>query len=202
MAQAGNLPGAIATARQITPGRALYPDAKAKIDRWVGQIQRTEDEPILAQAEQLANAGQLQEAITVASRISSGRVLYEDAQTDIRQWRNQLQGEQNLQRAYLVAQRGNVDALVDAIQIAQEVPASSPQKNEANQASNRWSWDIFRMAETEASYNLNRAIKIAESVPQQTEAYAQAQLRLREWQSMLEESLPETAPSLNDSLSL
>jgi hypothetical protein len=61
LAQVGNLNAAIAMARQVTPGRALYPEAKDKIDRWRGQIQRAEDRPILAQAQQLANSGQLQE---------------------------------------------------------------------------------------------------------------------------------------------
>lgn len=202
LAQAGDLSGAIAVARQIAPGRALYPDAKGKIDRWRGQIQRAEDGPILAQAEQLANSGQLQEAITVASRIGNGRVLYDDAQADIRRWRDQLQGQQSLQRAYLVAQKGSVSALVEAIQIAQEVSASSPQKSEANQALTGWSWDLFRMAETEAAYSLDRAIEIAESVPSQTEAYAPAQLKLREWRSMLEQAPIQISPPSDDSLSL
>jgi hypothetical protein len=45
------------------------------------------------------------------------------------------------------------------------------------------------MAETESQYSLNRAIEMAESVPPQTEAYAQAQLSLREWQSILDQSV-------------
>jgi hypothetical protein len=47
------------------------------------------------------------------------------------------------------------------------------------------------MAETESQYSLNRAIEIAESVPPQTEAYAQAQLSLREWQGRLDQSVEE-----------
>lgn len=190
LAQTGDLPGAITIARQVTPGRALYPEAQDKIGRWRGQIQRSEDAPILAQAEQLANAGQLQEAITMASRIGSSRVLYDDAQADIQRWRQQLQGQESLQRAYLTAQRGTVDSLVEAIRVAQSVPDDSAQKAEANQALTRWSWDIFRMAETEAQYNLSRAIEIAAAVPSQTEAYAQAQLKLREWRSRLDQPQP------------
>jgi len=202
LAQVGNLNGAIAMARQVTPGRALYPEAKDKIDRWRGQIQRAEDRPILAQAQQLANSGQLQEAITVASRISQNRVLYGDAQADIRRWREQLQGQESLQRAYLVAQRGNVEALEDAIRLAQAVPDDSPQKTEANQALTRWSWDLFRMAETEAPHNLQRAIEIAETVPAQTEAYAEAQLRLRQWRSQLAPPTLDSFPPADDSVSL
>lgn len=202
LANTGDLSGAIATARRVTPGRALYPEAKEKIDRWVGQIQRAEDSPILAQAQRLAQSGQLQEAITVASRIGSGRVLYGDAQADIRRWREQVQGQQNLQRAYLVAQRGSVGSLVEAIQLAQTIPDNSSQKTEANQALTRWSWDIFRMAETEAQYNLDRAIEIAERVPAQTEAYAEAQLKLREWRTLLDQTAPNDSPSMDNSFSL
>jgi hypothetical protein len=202
LAQAGDLSGAIAVARRVTTGRALYSEASDKINRWQGQIQRAEDGPILAQAQQLASSGQLQEAITVASRINDGRVLYGDAQADIRRWREQLQGQQNLQRAYLLAQRGNVDALVSAIRLAQAIPDSSAEKTEANQALTRWSWDIFRMAETEAQYSLQRAIDIAEKVPAQTEAYAEAQLKLREWRSRLDQSPGESPPPMDDSFSL
>jgi hypothetical protein len=200
LANAGDLSGAIAVARRVTPGRALYSEAKDKIDRWQDQIQRAEDGPILAQAQRLASAGQLQEAITVASRIGNNRALYSDAQADIRRWRDQVQGQQNLQRAYLVAQRGSVSSLVEAIELAQAIPNSSPQKTEANQALTRWSWDILRMAETEAQYNLDRAIDIAESVPTQTEAYAQAQLRLREWRSSVNQTPIGTPPPTSNDL--
>jgi len=194
LANAGDLSGAIAVARRVTPGRALYSEAKDKIDRWQDQIQRAEDGPILAQAQRLASAGQLQEAITVAARIGNDRALYSDAQADIRRWRDQVQGQQNLQRAYLVAQQGSVSSLVEAIELAQAIPNRSSQKTEANQALTRWSWDILRMAETEAQYNLNRAIDMAESVPAQTEAYAQAQLKLREWRSSVNQAPIEAPP--------
>ena len=200
LAQMGNLPQAIAMARRVTPGRALYGEAKDKVERWNGQIQRAEDGPILAQAQQLASSGQLQEAITVASRIGNNRVLYNDAQTDIRRWRTQIQGQQTLQQAYLTAQRGTADALVNAIQLAQTIPDSSPQKSEANQALTRWSWDIFRMAESEAQYNPGRAIELAEAVPAQTEAYAEAQLKLRQWRSMISPSPSEEPASIDNSM--
>jgi hypothetical protein len=101
-----------------------------------------------------------------------------------------------------VAQRGNAEALGDAIRLAQAVPDGSPQKTEANQALTRWSWDLFRMAETEAQYNLQRAIEIAETVPTQTEAYAEAQLRLRQWRSQLAPPTLDSFPPADNSLSL
>ena len=187
-AQSGNLAGAIATARQIGPSRALYDDAQGQIDQWRADLQRSEDGPLLAQARQLAAQGRLAEAVAVASRIGPGRALYDEAQTNIQTWRGQLQEQQQLQQAYQTAQRGTVSALAEAVRLAQQVPDSSPQKGEANQALTRWSWDILGLAETEAATNLTGAIAIAEAVPTQTEAYAQAQLRLREWRAALEGS--------------
>ena len=185
-AQAGDLAGAIATARQIGPGRALSGEAQEQMGQWRADLQRAEDGPLLAQARQLAAQGRLAEAVAVASRIGSGRALSGEAQSSIQTWRGQLQGQQQLQQAYQTAQVGTVGALAEAVRLARQVPESSPQRAEATQALTRWSWDILRLAETEAAVNLSRAIAIAEAVPAQTEAYAQAQLRLREWRAAQE----------------
>jgi hypothetical protein len=182
-AQQGDLAGAIATARQIGSGRALYDEAQREVGQWRADLQRAEDSPLLAQARQLAAQGRLNEAVAVASRIGSGRALHDEAQSSIRGWRGQLVGQQQLQAAYQTAQTGTVSALAEAVRLAQQVPEGSPQRVEAIQALTRWSWDILRLAETEAAVNTLRAIAIAEAVPAQTEAYAQAQLRLREWRA-------------------
>ncbi|MGF1570591.1 MAG: chromosome segregation ATPase [Nodosilinea sp.] len=184
-AQAGDLAGAIATARQIAPGRALYAEAQTQISQWRSQIQRTEDAPLLAEAQQLANSGQWADAILIASRIGTGRALYAEAQGNIQTWKAKLQGEQQLQQAYQIAQQGTAAALAEAIRVAQQVSEDSPQKAEANQTATRWSWDLFRLAESEAQINVSRAIEIAALVPPQTEAYAQAQLQIRAWQASL-----------------
>ncbi len=183
-AQAGDLESAIATARRIGPGRALYDEAQGLVGGWRSEVQRAEDGPLLAQAQQLAAAERWQEAIAVASRIGQGRALYDQAQTNIATWRGQVEGLEQLQRAYQLAQRGTVNGLVDAIQVAQQVPNTSPQRAEAAQILNRWSFDLLRLAESEARTNLSRAIDIAAAIPPQTEAYAQAQLLLREWQAI------------------
>jgi hypothetical protein len=189
-ALAGDLAGAIATARQIGAGRTLHGEAQEQIGQWRADLQRAEDGPLLNQARQLAAQGQLSEAVAIASRIGSGRALHREAQTNIQTWQGQIQGQQLMSQAYQAAQRGTVSSLTEAVRLAQQVPANSPQKTEANQALTRWSWDLLRLAETEAATNLGRAIAIAEVVPAQTEAYAQAQLRLREWRTALEPSPP------------
>ncbi|PSN17064.1 chromosome segregation ATPase, partial [filamentous cyanobacterium CCP5] len=134
-------------------------------------------------ARQLAESGQLQQAITVASQIRSGRVLYGDAQQEISRWRGRLEGQRQLQRAYEVAQTGTVSALIDAIRLAQQVPSNSPQRSEAVAAADGWSWDILTVAEAEAPFNSERAIEIATQVPERTAAYAAARLKVDEWRS-------------------
>ncbi|TVQ08318.1 MAG: chromosome segregation ATPase [Leptolyngbya sp. DLM2.Bin27] len=193
-AQQGDLASAIATARQISAGRALHDEAQRDIRQWRADLQRAEDGPLLAQARQLATQGRLNEAVAVASRIGSGRALHDEAQTSIQGWRSQLAGQQQLQAAYQAAQSGTVSALAEAVRLAQQVPNNSPQRTEATQALTRWSWDLLRLAETEAAVNTVRAITIAEAVPAQTEAYAQAQLRLREWRAASAPPVQVTPP--------
>lgn len=190
LSQQGDLKNAIASAEMIQPGRALYARAQNRIDSWRTQVQRTEDRPILTRAQQLADSGDLQQAISVASQIRSGRVLYADAQQDISRWRSRLEGQRQLQRAYEVAQLGTPNALVDAIRLAQQVPSGSPQRSEAVSAADGWSWDILSVAEAEAPFNSLRAIEVASQVPERTAAYAPARLKIEEWQARQPVSQP------------
>jgi hypothetical protein len=80
-------------------GRALYGEAQTKIQAWIERRQRLVDQPFLDRAQQLAAGGNLAGAIEMARRIRSGRVLYEEAQSNIRTWEAQFEGEQGLQSA-------------------------------------------------------------------------------------------------------
>lgn len=180
-----SLQAAIQEASNIQSGRALYGEAQERIRKWRAVIQNGVDQPILNQARQLADAGDLRGAIAVASQIGSDRALYDDAQADIRVWQRQVQGTQRLQEARESAQSGSVNGLVDAIAIAQQVPSSSADRASAEALVTQWSWDILQAAETMAASDLNQAIQTAQKVPAKTEAYASAQLRIREWQAQV-----------------
>lgn len=191
LAQGGDLAAAIAVLQQIPPDRALSDEAADNIARWRTDLQTTEDRPLLTQAQGLARRGDLQQAIQVASRIGVNRALYLEAQADIADWRSTLQRQQAMQDAYRVAQGGTPAALAQAIDIAQAIPADSPDYDSAIAALTQWSWDILRIAETEARYDLNRAIDVASIVPPRTEAYARAQLLIQEWQGGLAPVMPD-----------
>lgn len=176
-----SLQAAIEEARQIGRNRALHTEAQKKIQTWTQQIQRIQDQPVLDAARDLAESGDLASAIATASQIKSGRTLYADAQRDIQTWRDQIAGQQSLQAAYQLATAGNVDSLVRAIAIAQDIPSSSSARRDAEVAANQWSREILEAARSQATTDLGGAIVTARKVPPRTEAYAEAQLQIAEW---------------------
>lgn len=177
---------AINEASQITEGRALYSEARGKIREWSRIIQSTQDQPYLDRARELANLGDLPSAIASAQQIGSGRALYEEAQTEIRRWRRQVQSQENMQLAYRLAASGTPDALAEAIRVADQVADSSSLRAEANNVINSWSQQLLGIAQNQAQYDPSGAIAIAERIPTRTEAYAEAQLQIQAWRESLE----------------
>jgi hypothetical protein len=182
---ASSLQSAINEASQVGSSRALYREAQDKIRQWTREIQRQQDQPYLDQARAFASSGDLPNAIATAEQITSSRSLYDEAQDEIRSWRSLIQAEQNWQDAQSLANGATPDALVAAIQKADQIPASSSLRIEAESAINQWSQSILVLAQNQANYDLPGAIAIAQKVPSRTEAYAQAQLQIGEWQKAL-----------------
>ncbi len=89
-AKAGDLIPAISLMQQITPGRALYPQARERWQQWQAIVDQREDEQTLAQAESFAQGGNLEEAIDIASGVTSNRPLYDRAQALVQGWKAQL----------------------------------------------------------------------------------------------------------------
>jgi hypothetical protein len=105
LARSGDLPSAIATAKQITSGRALSGEAQAAVDDWQGQIRAREN---WRKAREVAIAGTpeaLSEAMRLANRVPDGSLLRNDVNIAIDQWSQQLldiaraQGESDITRA-------------------------------------------------------------------------------------------------------
>lgn len=178
-----SLRAAIAEAQNVTSSSALYDEAQELIADWRWQLQQMDNQPILAQARQLADRGQLTQAIEVASRIPANQALYDEAQSAIADWQSRQQGRQSYQQALMVAESGSVSALVRAIGLAQSVPQSSPDWTLAQRAASQWSWNLLNIAESAAlDNNFVEAINIARQIPAGTDAYTEAQVRLDEWQ--------------------
>lgn len=86
LARQGQLQAAIDQAARIDSDRVLYSEAQAAIDRWVRDIQTSQDRPLLEEAIALANQGNLSEAIALAGQIGYDRALYYEAQDYISRW--------------------------------------------------------------------------------------------------------------------
>jgi len=144
LAQSGNisaLQAAIAAAQQVPQSRALWRDAQAAIATWTRQIQTVQDQPILAEAEELAQAGNLRQAIRTAAKIERGRALYEQAKTLIGQW------QATLTQTLIAEDRKRLDAataqaarqhLSEAIGLASQIASDRPLYTEAKDAIARW----------------------------------------------------------------
>ncbi len=176
---------AIQEASRIAPGRALYKQAQQKIAEWTDSIQRQQDQPYLDQARALANSGNLPAAVAAAQQIKSGRSLYKDAQSEIRGWQADIDGQQRIQEAYQVATPGTPEALSEAIRLAKQVPSISKSKNEARLMISRWSNQLFALAQDRSAYSISEAIAIAKRIPSGADAYEAAQEQIRSWQESL-----------------
>ncbi len=193
------LQNAIVQLNNIKPGRALYAQAQQKIQKWTSDIQTAEDSPILAQAESLANSGNLEAAVTMVQRIGSGRALSATAREKSRDWQAQLQAATNLAAAQKLAATGTPEALLGAIQAASRVPQSSSLRSEARSAMDGWSAQMLEIAQSVASSDLRRAIAIVKAVPSYTSAYSSSQSSLQQWEQQLNPSpSPSTSPSENN----
>jgi hypothetical protein len=181
-----SLQEAIQEASRIAPGRTLYKKAQGKIAKWTETIQREQDQPFLDQARTLASGGNLPDAIATAQQIKAGRALYKEAQNEVRAWQMEIEGQQLLQQANQAAIPGTPEALSSAIRLARQVPRAASVKEDARAAVNRWSDQLFSIANDRSSYNLTEAIEIAKMIPSGTDAYNSAQGQIQSWQRSLE----------------
>ncbi len=193
------LQAAITQAQQVRQGRALYGEAQEKIRQWRWQIQAIHNQPYLEQARQYASMGDLPTAIQWAAQIPRGEAYYQEAQADLKNWRQTIQqqtilaqSQTNLAEANQVARSGTVEALTAAIAKADQVVPSSPLRGAADDAIDRWSWQLLQLAVDRAGVNdVRNAIAIAQKIPPGAAATTQAQQQIKEWQQLIS---PPAAP--------
>ncbi|ACK66041.1 conserved hypothetical protein [Rippkaea orientalis PCC 8801] len=196
-----SLQEAIAKASLIGANRALSSEAQQEIEKWRNSIQRQEDQPLLDQAIALGDVKDYNAAISTAERIGRGRVLYQEAQNNIRGWRREIRAQKNLQEAYLIAQGRTPQALASAISLVQKIPRSTDVSLESRQVLNRWSAELLSMAEDQARRSLlEEAIKLARMVPSDSEVYNSAQLQIQAWKGILQPPTPAVINETNQPL--
>jgi hypothetical protein len=196
MEDINSLQAAIAEARQIRSGRALYPEARRKISQWTAKIQLIQDRPILDNANALADSGDLAGAINAAKTISgSGRVLAGEAQTAINGWEEQLSAKDNWRKAQESASIGTPDALARAIRLANRISTNNILRMDANVAIDGWSQQLLQIARSQGESDIPTAINTAKLIPRGSSAYADAQAQINTWQQFLS---PPTTPSTSE----
>ncbi len=190
-----SLQAAITQANQIKQGRYLYVQAQNKMGQWNSKIQKIQDQPLIDQADSLANSGNLYAAIQIAQQVQPSRVLYQEARQKINIWQREIYAQNTLKKAYQLAESGQLNSITSAIKLAKQIPKSASVSNEAKELSNRWSYQILDLAQQQSASNLIQAISIAKNIPNDTEAYEAAQNQIKLWQNSLQPPvIPEIPP--------
>ncbi len=133
-----NLKAAVRLTGKITKDRPLGEEITSYVADWNEKIQTIEDRPILANAMAVASRGNYAQAVTIANRITPGRALYQDAQSQVRYWNLELQeiaDRHTLDRAIGIYRQGNIS---NAIDLAATIGRRSPIYGDARAYVSDW----------------------------------------------------------------
>ncbi|NCR88646.1 MAG: chromosome segregation ATPase [Microcystis aeruginosa G11-01] len=186
-----SLGNAIIQAQAIAKNRALYRDAQGEIRDWQGRIERMEDQPILDQAQALANLKDYSTAIETANQIPPGRALSSEASQNIRRWRRELRARQNLQQANQLAATGTAEGLTRAIALVTNISTKTDAGVQRTELLERWSYQLLSLATDQANNGRYlEAIRLAESVSPESTAYSSARSQIQGWRNILQPPAP------------
>ena len=186
-----SLSNAIIQARAIGKNRALYRDAQREIRDWQARIERMEDQPILDQAQALANLKDYSTAIETANQIPPGRALSSEASQNIRRWRRELRARQNLQQANQLAATGTAEGLTRAIALVTNISTKTDAGVQRTELLERWSYQLLSLATDQANNGRYlEAIRLAESVSPESTAYSSARSQMQGWRNILQPPAP------------
>ncbi|MFM8298054.1 MAG: chromosome segregation ATPase [Microcystis aeruginosa] len=186
-----SLSSAIIQARAIGKNRALYRDAQREIGDWQVRIERLEDQPILDQAQALANLKDYSTAIETANQIPPGRALSAEVSQNIRLWRRELRALQNLQQANQLAAIGTAEGLTRAIALVTNISTKTDAGVQRTELLERWSYQLLSLATDQANNGRYlEAIRLAESVSPESTAYSSARSQMQGWRNILQPPAP------------
>ncbi|GCE62360.1 chromosome segregation ATPase [Microcystis aeruginosa] len=186
-----SLSSAIIQARAIGKNRVLYRDAQREIRDWQARIERMEDQPILDQAQALANLKDYSTAIETANQIPPGRTLSSEASQNIRRWRRELRAGQNLQQANQLAATGSAEDLTRAIALVTNISTQTDAGVQRTELLERWSYQLLSLATAQANNGRYlEAIRLAESVSRESTAYSSARSQMQGWRNILQPPAP------------
>lgn len=130
LANANDYPAAIATARKVARGRALYPEAQGQIQRWQQEIQaqRTFDEA--SQLASIQTPESLGSALRMLRQIPNSTSVAGQRDTALDRWSYQLLD--------LAQGRANLGSYADAIRWARLIPRDSLSYRSAQNLIDTW----------------------------------------------------------------
>lgn len=140
LASSGDLPAAIAAARQIRSGRALSNQAQAAINDWESQIQARRNWQLARRLVLQGTPDALAEAITLAQRVPTTNPLRVSVNPAIEQWSQQL--------LRIAQDRGKYD-IPGAIAIAKQIPAGTDSYKSAQEQIKLWQLFLNPAVESE-----------------------------------------------------
>ena len=185
---------ALAEINLISSNSPLYSEAQGYARTWRANIQRVEDRPILDEAESFANFDNYSAAIETAKAISSDRALYSEAQSRIAVWQQEIDGQRYYREARDIAIQGTPEALARAIRTARQASTDTSIGSRMIRDVNDWAAQILAIARQTSDRSLERAIAIAEQVPEGTTSYTPAREEIELWQLELNPPEPEIVP--------
>ncbi|WP_139240456.1 chromosome segregation ATPase [Geitlerinema sp. PCC 9228] len=184
---------AISQASEIPPGNPLWEKAQERIDGWRASIQRQQDRPILRQANEYAQAGDidsLEKAIRQANLIAPNRALYQEAQANIERWQDEIERQQDqpyIDEAKRYANQGDLET---AIEIAQEIRPGRVLYSQAQSLIELWRQErqdqqnlqqAYRLARRSSPDALLKAIEHAHRVSNNSPWRSQAETAIAQW---------------------
>lgn len=140
LASSGDLPAAIAAARQIRSGRALSNEAQAAINDWESQIQARRNWQLARRLVLQGTPDALAEAITLAQRVPTTNPLRVSVNPAIEQWSQQL--------LRIAQDRGKYD-ITGAIAIAKKIPPGTDSYKSAQEQIKLWQLFLNPAVESE-----------------------------------------------------
>lgn len=140
---------------------------------WFQQQAQNRSIQLLQQAKTLQSEAKYQECIDQASFITQGTA-------DLQAAAQMLLQQCQLASAQQLAEQGS---LRDAILLASQIPAESPEYAEALEQIEQWSEKILQVATDRLNRdgNLEEAVQIAEAIPESSPVYQKAQDQIATW---------------------
>ncbi len=189
-----DLLAAINTAKEISPGRALYPTALKQIREWSSIVETLQDRPILEQAQSYArsnNVDNLRTAISIARQITKGRALYGEASSQIAAWRTligQLEtptSSNSTEQEIVEDSNTNIEITETRLPAKQKSLTRQVQSEDSDAIASSNLRSAYSIANGGTVENISQAIRTASSIPATSSDRAEATEAINNWSDQL-----------------